>query len=118
VANHAQAGSQGYRSSVDRALAGYSTLLSAVGRLAATPTSEQPAVLISDLHENALVLSGLDKLVSGRPIFFPGDFGQYGSRAEAPSLVPRITRLGHPGASRMGRRASTISSDSCSRHGW
>ena len=96
VADHAQAESKGYTSSVYRALAGYSTLLSAAGNLAKTPVGQQPAVLISDLHDNELVLPALSNLVSGSPIFFPGDFGQYGSRAEARSLIPRIARLGQP----------------------
>ena len=96
VADHAQAETKGYTSSVDRALAGYSTLLSAAGNLAATSAPEQPAILISDLHDNELVLPALNSLVSGSPIFFPGDFGQYGSRAEARALIPRITRLGQP----------------------
>ena len=96
MADHAQAESQGYTSSVDRALAGYSTLLSAAGNLAATPAPEQPAILISDLHDNELVLPAVKSLVSGSPIFFPGDFRQSGSRAEARSLIPRITQLGHP----------------------
>ena len=96
VADHAQAESKGYTSSVYRALAGYSTLLTAAGNLAETPIRQQPAVLISDLHDNELVLPALENLVSGSPIFFPGDFGQYGSRAEARSLIPRITTLGRP----------------------
>ena len=96
VADHAQAESKGYTSSVYRALAGYSTLLSAAGNLPGTPIRQQPAILISDLHDNELVLPALKNLVAGSPIFFPGDFGQYGSRAEARSLIPRITTLGQP----------------------
>jgi predicted phosphodiesterase len=96
VADHAQAESEGYSSSVYRALAGYSTLLSVAGNLTATGEPEQPAVLISDLHDNELVLPALKNLVSGSPIFFPGDFGQYGSRAEARSLIPKLSALGRP----------------------
>jgi predicted phosphodiesterase len=96
VADHAQAESKGYTSSVYRALAGYSTLLTAAGNLAGIPVPQQPAVLISDLHDNELVLPALRNLVSGSPIFFPGDFGQYGSRAEATSLIPKIMALGSP----------------------
>jgi predicted phosphodiesterase len=96
VADHAQAESKGYTSSVYRALAGYSTLLSTAGSLAKTSTPQQPAILISDLHDNELVLGALQNLVSGSPIFFPGDFGQYGSRAEANSLIPKITALASP----------------------
>jgi predicted phosphodiesterase len=96
VAEHAQAESKGYTSSVYRALAGYSTLLTAAGNLTGTPIRQQPAILISDLHDNELVLPALKNLVAGSPIFFPGDFGQYGSRAEARSLIPRITALGQP----------------------
>jgi predicted phosphodiesterase len=96
VADHAQAESKGYTSSVYRALAGYSTLLNAAGNLATAHTRQQPAILISDLHDNELVLPALNSLVSGSPIFFPGDFGQYGSRAEARALIPKITALGRP----------------------
>ena len=96
VADHAQAESKGYTSSVYRALAGYSTLLSAAGNLAAPHALRPPAILISDLHDNALVLPALRNIVSGSPIFFPGDFGQYGSRTEARTLIPRITTLGGP----------------------
>jgi predicted phosphodiesterase len=96
VADHAQAVSKGYTSSVYRALAGYSTLLTAAGDLTATHVPEQPAILISDLHDNDLALHAVRNLVSGSPIFFPGDFGQYGSRAEARTLIPRITALGRP----------------------
>ena len=96
VADHAQAESKGYTSSVYRALEGYSTLLSAAGSLATPATGRQPAILISDLHDNGLALAAVRDLVSGSPIFFPGDFGQYGSRAEARSLIPRIAGLGQP----------------------
>jgi hypothetical protein len=96
VADHAQAESKGYTSSVYQALAGYSTLLTAAGNLATGHGDQQPAFLISDLHDNELVLPALSGLVSHGPIFFPGDFGQYGSRAEARSPIPRISALGRP----------------------
>jgi predicted phosphodiesterase/ribosomal protein L30/L7E len=96
VADHAQAESKGYTSSVYRALEGYSTLLSAAGNLANPATRQLPAVLISDLHDNELALAAVRDLVSGSPIFFPGDFGQYGSTAETRSLIPKITALGQP----------------------
>lgn len=95
-ADHAQAESAGYTSSVYRALAGYSTLLSAVGQLATAPVPQQPAVLISDLHDNQLVLPALRQLIPAGPIFFAGDFGQRGTVAEARSLIPQVTRLGRP----------------------
>lgn len=96
VADHADAESKGYTSSIYRALAGYSTLLTGAGRLSAAPDPEAPAILISDLHDNTLVLGALKPLVSGSPIFFVGDFGQSGSAAEARALVPKITALGRP----------------------
>lgn len=96
VADDAQAASRGYTSSVYQALAGYSTLLTAAGRLAAAPGPQNAAFVVSDLHDNRLVLPALGQLVSGGPIFFVGDFGQSGTRAEARALVPRITALGRP----------------------
>jgi predicted phosphodiesterase len=95
VADKAEAAGERYSSSVHRTLAGYATLLNAGANLAPV-AAEAPAVLISDLHGNELVLGPLKGLFSGRPIFFAGDFGQRGSRAEASALIPQVRALGRP----------------------
>jgi predicted phosphodiesterase len=95
VADQAQATGERYGSSVHRTIGGYATLLNAGANIAAVAT-DAPAVLISDLHGNALVLRPLRRLFAGRPVFFAGDFGQRGSEAEAEALVPRVIRLGTP----------------------
>jgi predicted phosphodiesterase len=95
VADKAEGAGERYSSSVHRTLAGYATLLNAGANLAPV-SAEAPAVLISDLHGNELVLGPLKGLFSGRPIFFAGDFGQRGSRAEASALIPQVRALGRP----------------------
>jgi predicted phosphodiesterase len=95
VAEEAQTIEGGYRSSVQRTLAGYATLLNAGANLTPVAT-EPPAVLLSDLHGNKLVLGPLKRLFSGSPIYFAGDFGQRGSPAEARALVPQVKALGSP----------------------
>ena len=106
VAEKAQGADERYSSSIHRTLAGYATLLDA----GANPSSlgtEPPAVLMSDLHDNELVLGPLRRLFSGRPIFFAGDFGQRGTRAEARALIPQVTSLGTPLVAVSGNHDST-----------
>jgi predicted phosphodiesterase len=95
VADKAQGSGEGYSNSVQRTLAGYATLLSA-GTTPGAVGTEAPAIVVSDLHDNELVLGPLKRLFTGRPIFFVGDFGQRGTRAEARALIPQITSLGGP----------------------
>jgi predicted phosphodiesterase len=95
VADQAQEAGERYGSSVHRTIAGYAALLNAGANIASVAT-EAPAVLVSDLHGNALVLRPLRRLFAGRPVFFAGDFGQRGTAAEAEALVPRVIRLGRP----------------------
>ncbi len=95
VADRAEAAGTRYKSSVHRTLAGYATLLNAGANLAPV-VAEAPAVLMSDLHANELVVRALKRLFSGRPIFFAGDFGQRGTPAEAGTLIPQLTALGRP----------------------
>jgi hypothetical protein len=93
VAENAQETGDRYGSSVERALVGYATLLNA-GTGRDTPGTRPPALLASDLHDNGLALGAVKRLVSGRPTFFVGDFGQRGTRAEATALIPQIAALG------------------------
>jgi hypothetical protein len=95
VAENAQGATGGYTDSVERTLSGYASLLQAGARLTRVPT-RPPAVLISDLHANTLVLSSLKRMAVGGPIFFAGDFGQAGTEAEVRLLVDRVAAIGRP----------------------
>jgi predicted phosphodiesterase len=107
VAEKAQTEVSAYRSSVDRTLSGYATLLSTGSRISARPT-QVSAALISDLHGNALVLPALKHIANGQPVFFAGDLGQSGSAAEAKGLVPRLTELGRPIVAVSGNHDSAL----------
>ena len=107
VADKAQSAEQDYRNSVQRTLSGYATLLTAGARF--SPVKGEPAaVLASDLHGNTLVLDPLEDLFAGRPVFFAGDVGQAGTRAEARALVPNLTGLGHPLVAVSGNHDSSL----------
>jgi predicted phosphodiesterase len=93
AAENAQEVGEGYSSSVQRALVGYATLLRGGPRLDVAG-GLRPALQVSDLHGNTLVLRPLRRVVSGRPVFFVGDFGQSGTRAEADVLIPQVMKLG------------------------
>ena len=95
VAEKAQGAERGYSSAVERTLSGYAQLLQAGARLTPVRT-RPPAILISDLHANTLVLDPLQELAAGGPIFFAGDFGQSGTRSEADLLVDRVVEIGKP----------------------
>lgn len=82
-----------YRSQVDRTLSSYAALLSAGGGRGLAPAGQR-AILVSDLHANTLVLDTVERLATGSPVFFAGDFGQSGSEAEARLLVDRVNGLG------------------------
>jgi predicted phosphodiesterase len=92
AAQHASAARDSYASKVQGALSGFASLLS-------DPTAGQldggrRALLISDLHDNTLVLGSLSFYAQGQPVFFVGDFGNSGDAAERRALVPRVARLG------------------------
>lgn len=78
-----------YRSQVDRTLSSYATLLGAGGGTGLAEAGQR-ALLVSDLHGNTLVLDTLERLASGGPVFFAGDFGQAGTVAEARAVGTRI----------------------------
>lgn len=108
--NHssAQSPGNGYTSSVYQAISAYASLLSAGGRLAPPPIKAQPSILMSDLHDNQLVLPAIKRLFSGRAILFPGDFGNRGTRDEARVLVPQITALSKPVIAVSGNHDSSL----------
>jgi predicted phosphodiesterase len=93
VSDKAQKEGRRYSSQVDRTVSGYAALLQAGGSPGLAPAGRR-AVLVSDLHANTLVLDTIERLATGSPVFFAGDFGHSGTKAEAALLVKRITDLG------------------------
>jgi hypothetical protein len=108
VSEQVEETSKGYTSSVQRTLAGYAALLNAGGNVDINAAEESPAVLISDLHGNALAIDALERLFSDRPVFFAGDLGHSGSRTEARLLTPRLTAVGSPVIAVSGNHDSTL----------
>jgi predicted phosphodiesterase len=61
-----------------------------------TQLAGRPTVTIaSDLHNNLLQLSTLERAAGNGPVLFPGDLTDRGTPLET-SLVRRIVKLGHP----------------------
>jgi hypothetical protein len=79
-------------SKVEGALSGFASLLTdpAAGRV----DGDRRGLLVSDLHDNTLVLGSLSFYAQGQPVFFVGDFGNSGDRSEVDALVPRMAKLG------------------------
>jgi hypothetical protein len=100
--------SSGYKSSVQRTLAGYAALLNAGANIDVNAAQESPVVLFSDLHGNALAIDALERLFADRPVFFAGDLGHAGSRAEARLLAPRLSSAGKPVVAISGNHDSTL----------
>jgi predicted phosphodiesterase len=60
------------------------------------PLAGRPEVTIaSDLHNNVLALSNLERVAGRGPVLFPGDLTDRGTPLET-SLVSRIVHIGHP----------------------
>ncbi len=102
AAENARQAGDSYTSKVQGAVRGFASLL-------ADPTggsvdAGRPALLASDLHNNAFALDSLRDYASGKPVFFVGDFGNTGSAAETrparaarrPPGRSRRRRLGQP----------------------
>jgi Calcineurin-like phosphoesterase superfamily domain len=92
AAQHASTAQDSYVSKVQGALSGFASLLS-------DPTAGQVGagrrgLLVSDLHDNTLVLGSLSFYAQGQPVFFVGDVGNTGDRTEIKALAPRLARLG------------------------
>jgi predicted phosphodiesterase len=71
---------------------GFASLLS--DPTAGQVLGDRKALLVSDLHNNSFALDSLGAYARGKPVFFPGDFGNSGNRIETQALVPQIARLG------------------------
>jgi predicted phosphodiesterase len=92
AAEHARRAGDDYKSKVQGAVQGFASLLSdpTAGRI----TGDRKALLVSDLHNNTFALDSLGDYARGKPVFFPGDFGNTGNATEIQALVPPIARLG------------------------
>ncbi len=115
AATNARAAGDGYTTKVQGAVRGFASLLTdpAAGRLDGT----RPALLASDLHNNRLVLDSLRDYARDKPVFFAGDFGNTGSRAEARLLVGGIARLGRQVIVVSGNHDSSIFMRALARRG-
>ena len=61
-----------------------------------TPLAGAPRITIaSDLHNNIISLSTLERAAGNEPVFFPGDLSDRGSPLET-ALVARISEIGKP----------------------
>jgi Icc-related predicted phosphoesterase len=116
VAEEGQEAADGYRSQVDRTLGGYARILAGAARLAGDGEPDSVA-LASDLHGNRAVLDALGEVFGDQPIYFAGDFGQSGSRAEADVLVPPVAGLGDEVIAVSGNHDSRLIMDSLERAG-
>jgi predicted phosphodiesterase len=105
AATNARAAGDGYATKVQGAVRGFASLLAdpGAGRLDET----RPALLASDLHNNRLVLDSLRDYARAKPVFFVGDFGNTGSRAEARLLGGGIAGLGREVVAVSGNHDST-----------
>jgi predicted phosphodiesterase len=109
--------SRGYTSSVQRTLAGYAALLNAGANVDIAAADESPVVLISDLHGNALAIDAVERTFASRPVFFAGDLGHAGSRAEAQLLAPRLAAVGEPVIAVSGNHDSALMMRRLAREG-
>ena len=90
----AQRSTQALDQELDAQLVGLARLVTNPAQL--TPLTDRPAITIaSDLHNNFLSESILERATGDAPLFFAGDLTDRGSPIES-RLVSRITRLGDP----------------------
>ena len=108
VAGNAQREAAAYTSQVQRALASFAALVATGARFGRTPPASRQAILASDLHDNLLSFRAVERQFAGRPVFFPGDFGQTGSSAEANLIVPHFARLDQPVVAVSGNHDSSL----------
>src|SRR3954462_5494626 len=79
---------------LDAQLVGLARLVVAPGRRRSL-ANQAVITVASDLHNNAVGLSVLERLSNGGPVFFVGDLPDRGSQLE-PSLVRRVPHAGKP----------------------
>jgi hypothetical protein len=92
AAQHASSVKDSYASKIEGALSGFASLLADPG--AGALDGGRRSLLVSDLHNNTLVLGPLSFYAQGQPVFFPGDFGNTGDAGEIRALVPAVSHLG------------------------
>ena len=100
--------STGYQNQVQRTLSGYAAILQTGANLTTPEPTHPDAVLMSDLHNNTLVIEPFEKLFGDATIFFAGDLGTTGNQSEANLLVPRLTNLGRKVVAVSGNHDSTL----------
>ncbi|HSD76802.1 MAG TPA: metallophosphoesterase family protein [Solirubrobacteraceae bacterium] len=115
AAEHARQAGDGYTSKVEGAVRGFASLLSQPG--AGQLEGTRPALLVSDLHDNRFALDSLRAYAAGKTVFFVGDFGTTGSRAEAGALAGRVARLGRRVVAVSGNHDSTLFMRALQRRG-
>lgn len=84
--------SAAYQGSVERGLGEFAAALSGrqVGR------QGRQAVLLSDLHNNTLVLPAIKKLAADSPVFLVGDLTHEGGSVEQRNMLRALRGLGRP----------------------
>jgi predicted phosphodiesterase len=100
---------------LDAQLVGLARLVVDPGRR--QPLAGRPEVTIaSDLHNNVLALSNLERVAGRGPVLFPGDLTDRGTPLET-SLVSRIVHIGHPFVFVSGNHDSDTLERSLARRG-
>jgi hypothetical protein len=115
AAQHAGQGGDSYVSKVEGSLRGFAALLSRQN--GADAATGRQALLVSDLHGNLSALDGIRAYAAGRPVFFVGDFGNNGSRAEADRIAPKVAKLGSRVIAVAGNHDSTVMMSALARAG-
>jgi hypothetical protein len=92
AADNAQKARDSYVTKVEQAVSGFASLLS--DPAAGDVGPGRRALMVSDLHDNTLVLGSLSFYAQGQPVFFAGDFGNSGDASEVKLLAARVAGLG------------------------
>jgi hypothetical protein len=115
AAEHARQAGDGYTSKVEGAVRGFASLLSQPN--AGQVGGGSRALLVSDLHGNRFALDSLRPYARDKAVYFVGDFGNTGSRAETAMLAGRIARLGRRVVAVSGNHDSTLMMRALQRRG-
>jgi hypothetical protein len=115
AAENAQKAHDSYVSKVEQAVGGFASLLS--NPAAGDVSPARRALLVSDLHDNTLVLGSLSFYAQGQPVFFAGDMGNTGDPAEVRMLAARIAGLGDRVIAVSGNHDSRAMMLALARHG-
>ncbi|MBB4662980.1 metallophosphoesterase family protein [Conexibacter arvalis] len=80
---------------LDAQLVGLARLMIAPGERGALPADGPRLTLVSDVHNNVLVLPTLERVAGGRPLFIAGDLTDRGTPLET-SVTREIASIGRP----------------------